>query len=40
LEKLQEIVKLLAEGAPLPANHRDHPLIVAPPEKYERRNEP
>lgn len=27
LEKLQEIVKLLAEGAPLPANHRDHPLI-------------
>ena len=27
LEKLQEIVKLLAEGTPLPANHRDHPLI-------------
>jgi len=27
LEKLQEIVKLLAEGAPLPANHSDHPLI-------------
>ena len=26
LEKLQEIVKLLAEGTPLPANHRDHPL--------------
>ena len=26
LEKLQEIVKLLAEGIPLPANHRDHPL--------------
>lgn len=27
LEKLQEIVKLLAEDTPLPANHRDHPLI-------------
>ena len=27
LEKLQEIVKLLAEGTPLPANHKDHPLI-------------
>jgi mRNA interferase YafQ len=27
LEKLQEIVKHLAEGTPLPANHRDHPLI-------------
>lgn len=27
LEKLQEIVRLLAEGAPLSANHRDHPLI-------------
>ena len=27
LEKLQEIVKLLAEGTPLPAKHRDHPLI-------------
>jgi mRNA interferase YafQ len=26
-EKLQEIVKLLAEGTPPPANHRDHPLI-------------
>ena len=26
LKKLQEIVKLLAEGAPLPENHRDHPL--------------
>jgi mRNA interferase YafQ len=26
LEKLQGIVKLLAEGAPLPANYRDHPL--------------
>jgi mRNA interferase YafQ len=26
LEKLQGIVKLLAEGTPLPANHRDHPL--------------
>ncbi len=24
LEKLREIVKLLAEGTPLPANHRDH----------------
>jgi mRNA interferase YafQ len=23
LEKLKEIVKLLAEGTPLPANHRD-----------------
>lgn len=27
LEKLQEIVKLLAEDTPLPANYRDHPLI-------------
>jgi mRNA interferase YafQ len=27
LEKLQEIVKLLAESTPLPPNHRDHPLI-------------
>ena len=26
LEKLQEIVKLLAEGTPFPPNHRDHPL--------------
>ena len=26
LEKLQEIVKLLTEGTPLPPNHRDHPL--------------
>jgi mRNA interferase YafQ len=26
LEKLQEIVKLLSEGTPLPPNHRDHPL--------------
>jgi len=26
LPKLQGIVKLLAEGASLPANHRDHPL--------------
>jgi len=26
LEKLQGIVKLLAEGTPLPANHRDQPL--------------
>jgi mRNA interferase YafQ len=27
LDKLQEIVKLLAEGTPLPATNRDHPLI-------------
>ena len=27
LHKLQEIVKLLAEGTPLPVYHRDHPLI-------------
>jgi len=27
LEKLREIVRLLAKGAPLPANHKDHPLI-------------
>jgi mRNA interferase YafQ len=27
LHKLQVVVKLLAEGTPLPANHRDHPLI-------------
>ena len=27
LEKLQEIVNLLAEGAALPPNHRDHPLM-------------
>jgi len=27
LGKLQEIVKLLADGTPLQANHRDHPLI-------------
>ena len=26
LEKLQELVKLLAEGITLPTNHRDHPL--------------
>ena len=26
LEKLREIVKLLAEGTPLPANHREYPL--------------
>jgi mRNA interferase YafQ len=26
LHKLQEVVKLLTEGTPLPANHRDHPL--------------
>jgi len=27
LYKLHEVVKLLAEGTPLPTNHRDHPLI-------------
>ena len=27
LPKLQEIVRLLAEGTPLPPNCRDHPLI-------------
>jgi len=27
LEKLQEIVNLLAEGTSLPPNYRDHPLI-------------
>ena len=27
LEKLQEIIKLLADGVPLPPNYRDHPLI-------------
>jgi mRNA interferase YafQ len=27
LQKLQEVVGLLAEGTPLPANLRDHPLI-------------
>ena len=27
LHKLQEVVELLAEGPPLPANHRDQPLI-------------
>jgi len=27
LEKLQEVVKLLSEGTPLPPNYRDHPLI-------------
>jgi mRNA interferase YafQ len=27
LGKLQEIVKFLAKGTPLPPNHRDHPLI-------------
>lgn len=27
LNKLQEVVKLLAEGTPLPVNHRDHPLV-------------
>ncbi|MDI6761453.1 MAG: type II toxin-antitoxin system YafQ family toxin [Thermodesulfobacteriota bacterium] len=26
LRKLQEVVKLLAEGIPLPSNYRDHPL--------------
>jgi mRNA interferase YafQ len=27
LEKLREIVKLLAEGTPLPPTYRDHPLM-------------
>ena len=27
LQKLREVVKLLAEGIPLPANYRDHPLM-------------
>ena len=27
LDKLQDVVKLLAEGAPLPENYRDHPLM-------------
>ncbi len=27
LDKLREVVRLLAEGSPLPANYRDHPLI-------------
>ncbi len=27
LNKLQEIVRLLASGASLPSKHRDHPLI-------------
>jgi len=27
LRKLQEIVRRLAEGTPLPPNYRDHPLI-------------
>ncbi|MBI5675527.1 MAG: type II toxin-antitoxin system YafQ family toxin [Nitrospirae bacterium] len=27
LRKLQEVVKLLADGTLLPANHRDHPLV-------------
>lgn len=27
LNKLQEVVKLLAEDIPLPANYKDHPLI-------------
>jgi mRNA interferase YafQ len=27
LSKLREVVKLLAEGAPLPTRHRDHALI-------------
>ena len=27
LHKLQEIVRLLSDGIPLPANCRDHPLI-------------
>jgi mRNA interferase YafQ len=29
LDKLQDVVKLLAEGAPLPENYRDHPLMGA-----------
>ncbi|HLC26209.1 MAG TPA: type II toxin-antitoxin system YafQ family toxin [bacterium] len=27
LQKLREVVRLLAEGIPLPANYRNHPLI-------------
>jgi mRNA interferase YafQ len=27
LDKLREVVKLLAEGILLPANYRDHPLV-------------
>jgi mRNA interferase YafQ len=27
LEKLLKVVRLLAEGAPLPASYKDHPLI-------------
>ena len=27
LDKLREVVKLLAEGMPLPADYRDHPLM-------------
>ena len=27
LNKLREVVRLLAEDTPLPANYRDHPLI-------------
>jgi mRNA interferase YafQ len=27
LDKLREVVRLLAESTPLPANYRDHPLI-------------
>ena len=27
LDKLREVVRLLAEDTPLPANYRDHPLI-------------
>jgi len=27
LDKLREVVRLLAEGIPLPAHHKDHPLI-------------
>ena len=27
LDKLREVVRLLAEGTQLPANYRDHPLI-------------
>jgi mRNA interferase YafQ len=27
LDKLREVVKLLAEGIPLPENYKDHPLV-------------
>jgi mRNA interferase YafQ len=28
LDKLREIVRLLAEGTPLPASYRDHPALA------------